>query len=58
MFISQEEIKPEIYWARHEIVRSIDEERNFDVLVVGGGIHGAAVARLAAFNGLKTALLE
>ncbi len=30
----------------------------YDVLVIGGGINGAAVAHLAALNGLKTALLE
>jgi glycerol-3-phosphate dehydrogenase len=30
----------------------------YDLVVVGGGIHGAAVARLAAGYGLKTALLE
>lgn len=30
----------------------------FDIVVVGGGIHGAAVARFAAASGLKVALLE
>jgi len=30
----------------------------FDVLVVGGGIHGAAAARAAAARGLATALIE
>ena len=30
----------------------------FDVLVVGGGIHGAAAARAAAAGGLRTALIE
>jgi glycerol-3-phosphate dehydrogenase len=30
----------------------------FDVLVVGGGIHGAAAARAAASRGLSTALIE
>lgn len=30
----------------------------FDIVVVGGGIHGAAVARFAAASGLKIALLE
>ena len=30
----------------------------YDVLVIGGGINGAAIAHLAALNGLKTALLE
>ena len=31
---------------------------SFDVLVVGGGIHGAAAAREAAARGLATALIE
>jgi glycerol-3-phosphate dehydrogenase len=31
---------------------------SFDILVVGGGIHGATCARLAAQLGFKTALLE
>jgi len=30
----------------------------YDVLVIGGGINGAAIAHIAAMNGLKTALLE
>ena len=30
----------------------------FDILVVGGGIHGAVVARLAAASGFSTALVE
>ena len=30
----------------------------FDVLIIGGGIHGAAVAREASKNGFKTALIE
>lgn len=32
--------------------------QNFDVLVIGGGIHGAAVARDAAGRGLKVMLAE
>lgn len=43
---------------REEIIHSIDTVQNCDVVVVGGGIHGAAFARLAALNGLKTVLLE
>jgi glycerol-3-phosphate dehydrogenase len=34
------------------------KDRVFDVLVVGGGINGAAIAHLAALNGLKVCLLE
>ncbi|MBI5150352.1 MAG: glycerol-3-phosphate dehydrogenase/oxidase [Candidatus Omnitrophica bacterium] len=30
----------------------------YDVLIVGGGINGAAIAHMAALNGLKVALLE
>lgn len=30
----------------------------YDVLIVGGGINGAAIAHMAAVNGLKVALLE
>ncbi|MBW8889479.1 MAG: glycerol-3-phosphate dehydrogenase/oxidase [Fibrobacteres bacterium] len=31
---------------------------DYDLIIVGGGINGAALARLAAFNGLATALFE
>ena len=31
---------------------------HYDLLVVGGGINGAAIANTAALNGLKTALIE
>jgi len=34
------------------------EQGQYDVLVIGGGINGAAVTHMAALNGLKTALLE
>ena len=30
----------------------------YDILIVGGGINGAAIAHMAALNGLKAALLE
>ena len=42
---------------RRERLARLREER-FDVLVVGGGITGAGVARDAAMRGLKTALVE
>jgi len=32
--------------------------QNLDVLIIGGGIHGAAIARETALAGLKTALIE
>jgi glycerol-3-phosphate dehydrogenase len=40
--------------------RNIDTLKNqlFDVLVIGGGIHGAATARECARRGLSTALIE
>jgi len=42
-----------------EGVRSIlEKEPRFDVVVIGGGIHGTAVARLAAANRYRTLLLE
>lgn len=43
---------------RASIIRSVDKIAHADVLIVGGGIHGAVFARLAALNGLKTVLLE
>ena len=40
--------------------RDVDalEQQRFDVLVVGGGVHGACVARDAALRGLSVALVE
>jgi len=32
--------------------------QNFDVLIIGGGIHGAAIARETALAGIQTALIE
>jgi glycerol-3-phosphate dehydrogenase len=42
---------------RSALVDRLERER-FDLLVIGGGITGAAVARDAAFRGLKTVILE
>lgn len=44
--------------SRADTVHSMTSAGTFDILVVGGGIHGAAVARFAAAYGFKTALLE
>jgi len=41
---------------REEIWKRIDQE--WDLLIIGGGITGAGVARLAAANGLRTLLVE
>lgn len=39
--------------------RDIDAlSQPFDLLVIGAGIHGACLARLAALSGLRTALIE
>ena len=43
--------------ARNETRLTLSREK-FDVLVIGGGIAGAGVAREAALAGLRTALLE
>jgi glycerol-3-phosphate dehydrogenase len=43
--------------ARAESLASLAGER-FDLIVIGGGITGAGVAREAALRGLRTALLE
>lgn len=34
------------------------QQQSFDLLVIGGGINGAAAAHLAVIRGLKTALIE
>ena len=43
---------------REETVNLISKQQTFDILIAGGGIHGAVLARLAAFNGLRCLLLE
>ncbi len=43
--------------ARHRNLQRLRTE-TFDVLVVGGGINGAGIARDAAMRGLRTALVE
>ncbi len=44
--------------SRTEIIAQTKKHSRFDIIVAGGGIQGAAIARLAAFNGLKVLLLE
>ncbi len=45
-----------VFPMRRDITRLADEE--FDILIIGGGIHGAAAAWSAARQGLSTALVE
>lgn len=44
--------------SRGTVLKALRAVDVFDIVVVGGGIHGAAVARFAAASGLKVALLE
>ncbi len=46
--------------SEHAMRRNISQftEQEYDLLVVGGGINGAAIAHMAALNGFKVALLE
>lgn len=46
------------YPNRSETINFISKAKNYDLLVIGGGIHGATLAHQAALNGLKTVLLE
>ncbi|CDW53735.1 glycerol 3 phosphate dehydrogenase [Trichuris trichiura] len=48
----------EVLPTRGEIMRSLKETEEFDVLVIGGGATGAGVALDAQTRGLKTALVE
>lgn len=50
--------RPPIYDSRGEVISKIKKRAVSDLVIVGGGIHGACLARLAAFNGLKVVLLE
>ncbi len=43
---------------RIEEIDHVTSSAPFDLVVIGGGIHGAALVRLAALNGLRTALFE
>lgn len=43
---------------RSNAVGQINSVKRFDLLIVGGGVHGAALARQAALAGLSVALLE
>ena len=43
---------------RKETVALALEQSAFDIIVIGGGIHGAAFARIAASGGARTLLLE
>ncbi len=47
-----------LFSTREELLASLRKRPTCDILIVGGGIHGAAFARLSALNGLSTILLE
>jgi glycerol-3-phosphate dehydrogenase len=49
--------RPFSHTARSENVERLASEP-FDLLVIGGGITGAAIARDATLRGIKTALVE
>src|SRR5512143_2150390 len=49
--------RPFSHTARSENIERLASEP-FDLLVIGGGITGAAIARDAALRGFKTALVE
>jgi glycerol-3-phosphate dehydrogenase len=43
---------------REKILEAVVEVDSFDIVIVGGGIHGACAARFAAMSGFRTLLLE
>ena len=44
--------------SRDDLIAELSRGEVYDIVVIGGGIHGAAVARLASAYGFKTALFE
>ena len=50
--------RPDSTWTRRDALSSLTDSTLFDVVVVGGGIIGAAVALDAASRGLSVCLLE
>ncbi len=49
---------PNLTLTRSDLVQEINSKKHIDILVVGGGIHGAAFARVSALHGLRVLLLE
>jgi len=47
-----------LLFKRSENLDALQDQKLFDLLIVGGGIHGACAARIAARQGWKVALLE
>jgi glycerol-3-phosphate dehydrogenase len=43
---------------RTESLNTATTEKHFDVVIIGGGIHGATLAHICAVSGIKTLLLE
>lgn len=54
----REDSYSERFLSRNEEIKKLKKLKNCDIVIAGGGIHGAALARLAAFNGLSVTLLE
>lgn len=59
---SYHELLPKLYedlvLSRQQIRKKIRERKVFDVIVFGGGIHGALFCATAAWNGLRVLLVE
>lgn len=57
MTFSSSPLHPDVV-CRGDVLKALSSSEPFDMVVVGGGIHGAAAARLAAGLGFRVALLE
>jgi glycerol-3-phosphate dehydrogenase len=51
-------IEENLRQSRAEILTLLQKESEFDLIIIGGGIHGATLAKLSAQAGLKVLLLE
>lgn len=45
-------------WTREQNISSLKQNSHTKILIIGGGIHGAALARIAALNGTDCVLIE
>src|SRR5689334_5993723 len=48
----------ELRKTRFEIIEDLQKQPTTTIFIIGGGIHGAAFARLAALNGISCVLAE